>query len=210
MGIKKKNDDAKDKTKKSNYILAVCESLCTQPLICECSAGALRECCQRPLTVICVWLRVSSVCMCALSVFLSAAAAGTHASPPHRDTHQTLFSCSPDLLLTFPPYSPPPTLAHTQHSTESMFFPSSWTALSPCSVSLRHPPLSCIPLFISLSPSLSLAQTPRQLVSGELNIDLAGLSMPGEWGSVHQRPRHRQPAIDVFRGQNGEGGGWGN
>lgn len=85
-----------------------------------------------------------------------------------------------------------------------MFFPSSWTSLSPCSVSLCHPPLSSIPLFIFLSPSL--AQTPRQLVSGELNIDLAGLSMPGEWASVHQRPRHQQPAIDVFRGQNRGGG----
>lgn len=138
--------------------------------------------------------------MCVLSVFLSAAAAGTHASPPHHDTHQTLFSCSPDLLLTFPPSSPPPTLTHTQTHN---------TLLNPCfsllagqlsvPVLCLSPPSSTVPhsflslslsvslslsltlsLAPSLSPSLSLAQTPRQLVSGELNIDLAGLSMPGE------------------------------
>lgn len=28
--------------------------VCTQPVICECSAGALLECCQRLLAVICV------------------------------------------------------------------------------------------------------------------------------------------------------------
>lgn len=89
-----------------------------RPLICERSAGALLERCQRPLAVICVWLSVSlrvcvCVCVCApvSSVFLSEAAAGTHASPPHHDTHQALFSCSPDLPLTFPPSSP--TLTHT-------------------------------------------------------------------------------------------------
>lgn len=135
--------------------LCVCESLCTQPLICECSAGALLECCQRLLAVICVWLRVSRVCMCGLSVFLSAAAAGTHASPPHHDTHQTLFSCSPDLLLTFPPYSPPPTLTHTHN-----------TLLNPCfsllagQLSVPVLSLSAIlhcPVFLSLSLSLPLS-----------------------------------------------------
>lgn len=102
-------------TNKEKRVHAHCvlDSLSAQPLICECSAGDLLECCQRLLAVICVWLRVSSVRMCVLSVFLSAAAAGTHASPPHHDTHQALLSCSPDLLLTFPPSSPPPTLRYT-------------------------------------------------------------------------------------------------
>lgn len=135
--------------------------VCTQPLICECSGGASLEHCQPLLAVIRVREYESDwECrMCVSSLFMSGAAAGTHASPPHHDTHQTLFSCSPDLLLTFPPSSPPPTLAHThahtQRSSESMFFPSSWTALSPCSV--FRPPLSRIPLF----PSLPLWLRPR-------------------------------------------------
>lgn len=63
-----------------------------------------------------------------------------------------------------------------------MFFPSSWTALSSCSVSLPSSTVLYSSLYLSpsLSLPLSLAQTPRQLVSGELNIDLVGLSMPGE------------------------------
>lgn len=92
--------------------------------------------------------------MCVSSVFLSVAAAGTHASPPHRDTHQTLFSfprSSPDLSTSL---SPSHTYIHT------------YTVLNPCFsllagqlsvpvLSLCHLPLSCIHHFISLPPSLS-------------------------------------------------------
>lgn len=137
--------------------LCICKSLpihSSVSALLELCSSAVNVCSQRYVYDWECW-----VCLCVLSVFLSVAAVGTHASPPHHDTHQTLFSCSPDLLLTFPPYSPPPTLTH--NTTESMFFPSSWTALSPFSVS---PPSSTVLyscLYRSLPLSLSLWLRPR-------------------------------------------------
>lgn len=202
----KKNSDSNDKTKKSNYFPTVCR------IVFVCTATHLWVLCWSLTQVLstsarCDMCMIESVeCVYVWLVCVLVSGCRRHScvasAPRHTPDTVLLFPRSSSDLSTF--LFPSHTNTHSQHSTESMFFPSSWTALSPCSVSFCHPPMSRIPLFLSFS--LSLAQTPRQLVSGELNIDLAGLSMPGEWASVHQRPRHRQPAIDIFRGQNRVGG----
>lgn len=147
-------NNAKDKTKKSKYILSVGAFVFTQPLICECSAGALLEHCQRLLAVVHVWLRVSSVYVCLVFVHVSSCCRHScvASAPRHTPDAVLLFPRSSSDLSTFlsPSHTSMRTHTHTQHSTESMFFPSSWTALSPCSVSLCRPPLSRIPVFLSL------------------------------------------------------------
>lgn len=87
--------------------------VCTQPVICECSAGALLECCQRLLAVICVWLRVSSMCVCLVCVLVSGCRRHSCVASAPRHTPDTvlLFPRSSSDLSTF--LSPSHTNTHT-------------------------------------------------------------------------------------------------
>lgn len=162
-GSGKKNNDAKDKTKKSNYILAVRVWVFVYTathlwVLCWSFTRVLSTSTRSDM---CMIESVESVYVWLVRVLVSGCRRHSCVASAPRHTPDTvlLFPRSSSDLSTL--LSPSHTNTYTQHSTESMFFPSSWTALSPCSVSLCHPPLSCIPLFISLSPSLSLWLRPR-------------------------------------------------
>lgn len=139
--------------------------------------------CVYVLSALCDPVQIECVCPCpcqfALQALMRRLLTTTHTgsssdlfTSPHRHTLAPLNPC----------FSPPAGQLSGPHST-TVLLHSSPSFLSRAlaffrTLSLSPPSLYPPPIFFSLS--LSLAQTPRQLVSGELNIDLALLSMPGE------------------------------
>lgn len=160
------------KQKKSRSILAVRESLCTQPLVCECSAWSftwLLSASTRGDTCMIesVDLRVCACARACLCCLVSGCRRHSCVASAPRHTPDTVLlfpRSSPDLSTSL---SPSHTSARTHkrkcaHNTrQNPCFSLLAGQLSVPALSLRHPPLSCIPLFISLpssfTPSLSLS-----------------------------------------------------
>ena len=115
---------------------------------CTCSYMCMIESMECVCVCVCVYVCVR-LCLCSCQWLPQALMRRLRTA-----THTRHCSRSPDLLLTFPPYTPPPTLIHT-HTILNPCFSLLAGQLSVPVLSLCHLPLSCIHHFISLPPSLS-------------------------------------------------------